>query len=219
MPTVLASTRIATEQKEVEEIGRRLEELEDELKKALVADDEPAVARLDNEIAKLKRQREHHQLRIDTLFAQQALEQKATAAKQRAQLVSRIEAKIDELRETVVAFQKKQAQAIELHRKWQDIAMQLAASWAWGPSHQNACGFHLDEITRDTKHELCRIGSGQLLHAGALQRPSFPGGHNPRLDWLHDPGRITPLIETVDQRLALAKRVLRASIEPMEKAS
>jgi hypothetical protein len=98
--------------------------------------------------------------------------------------------------------------------------MELAAGWPWGPSNQNAAGFSLDEINRDTKHELCRIGSGQILHAGALQRPSFPGGHNPRLDWLHSPEKIPSLVDTIDQRLALAKRVLRASIETqMEKAS
>ena len=219
MPPQLAATRIATEQQAIEEIDRQLEGLEGELRDALLADDNDKVATLDTTIASLKRQRGHHLLRADAFRAREVLEQKAASAKQRAQLIGRIEAKIDELREVVVSFQRKQAEAIKLHSRWQDLAMELAAGWAWGPNHQTAAGFNLDEITRDTRHELCRIGSGQLLHAGAIQRPSFPGGHNPKLDWLHSPEKIPALIATVDQRLALAKRVLRAGTEQLEKAS
>ena len=219
MPPQLAATRIATEQQAIADIDRQLEGLEGELREALLADNNDAVAKLDTEIASLKRKAEHHRLRADSLKAREALEQRAASAKQRQELVQRIENKIDEMREVVVAFQKKQAEAIKLHRRWQDLAMELAAGWAWGPSNQNAAGFSLDEITRDTRHELCRIGSGQLLHAGAIQRPSFPGGHNPKLDWLHSPEKIPALIAVIDQRLGIAKRVLRSSVEQMEKAS
>jgi hypothetical protein len=217
MPAPLAATRIAAERQSIDEIDRHLERLDAKLRDALLlTNNEDEVAQLDADIASLKRKAEHHKLRIDSLRANQVLEQRATAAKQKAQLIARVESKIDELRETVAAFQKKQAEAIKLHRKWQDLAIECATAWPWGPSNQNACGFNLDEITRDTRHELCRIGSGQLLHAGAIQRPSFPGGLNPKLELLHNPGAITPLIDTIDQRLGLARKVLHANLPVTE---
>jgi len=224
MPAPLAATRIAKEQSAIDEIDGWLAQLDVKLRDALLIDDnEDEVAQIDADIAAQKRKREHHALRIDSLRAREALEQNAAAAKQKQQLIGRIEAKIDELRKAVVAFQKAQAEAIKFHRKWQDLAVECAVAWPWGPNHQTAAGFDLDEINRDTRHELCRIGSGQLLHAGQLQRPSFPGGLNPKLELLQNPAAITPLIETIGERHGLAKRVLRASLpatEPkMEKAS
>ena len=49
MPAVLAATRLQSEQTELEELDRRLEELETELKEKLLADaeDDEAVASLD----------------------------------------------------------------------------------------------------------------------------------------------------------------------------
>ena len=81
MPAPLAATRIATEQQEIEQIDRELERLEAGLRQALLTDNEPEVARLDAQIASLKRKREHHLLRIDSLRAQETLEQRAIAAK------------------------------------------------------------------------------------------------------------------------------------------
>jgi hypothetical protein len=90
MPAVLAETRIATEQQSIDEIDRDLERLDTKLRKALLlTDNEDEVAQLDADIASLRRKRDHHLLRIHSLKAQQALEQKATAAKQKARLIGR----------------------------------------------------------------------------------------------------------------------------------
>jgi len=74
MPAVLAETRIAAEQQSIDDIDRQLAQLEVELREALLlTDNDEEVARLDTKIASLKREREHHLLRIDSLRAQEAL--------------------------------------------------------------------------------------------------------------------------------------------------
>ena len=99
MPAPLAATRIAKEQSAIDEIDGWLAQLDVKLRDALLVDDnDDEVAQLDADIAAQKRKREHHKLRIDSLRAQEALEQKAAAAKQRAQHIGRIETEIDELR-------------------------------------------------------------------------------------------------------------------------
>jgi hypothetical protein len=221
----LAATRIAAEEAEVEQIDRHLEKLDAKLREALLVDNnDDEVAQLDADIASNKRQREHHLLRIDSLRAREALEQKTAATKQHAELVGRVEAEIDELEKVRARFAKRLAEVVNDWREIQDRSVKIAVAWPWRISDRIASGFDLDEITRDVKHELCRVGSGQLLHAGAIQRPSFPGGLNPKLEWLHDPGgKIPALVEVTKQRHAVAKRVLQASrpvTEPnMEKAS
>jgi Skp family chaperone for outer membrane proteins len=88
MPQTSLTTRLRAEQQELQQIEQHLEGLNDQLKERVLADDEAAIAKLDADIAWQKRKAEHHKLRIDSLRAQQALEQTAAATKQ---LVERIE--------------------------------------------------------------------------------------------------------------------------------
>jgi len=97
MPQASLTTRLQAEHQELQQIEQHLEGLKGQLKEKLLADDEAAIAKLDADIASQKRKIEHHKLRIDSLCAQQALEQKAAATKQKAQL--RVEsAQIGELK-------------------------------------------------------------------------------------------------------------------------
>jgi hypothetical protein len=90
------TTRLQAEQQELQQIEQHLEGLKGQLKEKLLADDEATIAKLDADIAWQKRKAEHHKLRIDSLRVQQALEQKAAATKQEAQLVERVESAFNE---------------------------------------------------------------------------------------------------------------------------
>src|SRR6516165_1541080 len=96
MPQASLTTRLQAEHQELQQIEQHLEGLKGQLKEKLLADDEATIAKLDADIAWQKRKAEHHKLRIDSLRVQQALEQKAAATKQEAQLVERVESAFNE---------------------------------------------------------------------------------------------------------------------------
>src|SRR6516225_95099 len=104
---MLAETRIAAEQKAIDDIERHLEKLDTKFREALlVENNDDEIAQLDADIASSRRQREHHALRIDSLRAREALEQKATAAKQKTQHIDRVVDEIDELGKVRARFAK-----------------------------------------------------------------------------------------------------------------
>jgi hypothetical protein len=113
MPQASLTTRLQAEQQELQQIEHHLEGLKGQLKEKLLADDEATIAKLDADIAWQKRKADHHKLRIDSLRAQQALEQKAAAMKQKAQLVERVESAFNERVENEVKIVRTVSKLIE----------------------------------------------------------------------------------------------------------
>ena len=113
MPQASLTTRLQAEQQELQQIEQHLEGLKGQLKEKLLADDEATIAKLDADIAWQKRKADHHKLRIDSLRAQQALEQKAAAMKQKAQLVERVESAFNERVENEVKIVRTVSKLIE----------------------------------------------------------------------------------------------------------
>ena len=125
-------------------------------------------------------------------------------------MIGRIEAKIDKRDEICAKLQAALGEAVKLYNELIQAGAEIAVAVPWNNSDLNAAVFISDEVKRLTMHELCRVGSGQLLHGGAFRRPSFPGGLNPKLDWLHQPEKIPPLVDTIAAASAHAKRALRS---------
>jgi hypothetical protein len=133
MTAPAASTRLQVEQEQLQQIEGHLQELEAELKEKLLADaDDEAVARLDLEIARFKRKAEHHRLRIDSLNAAAAIEAKAAARKQTAELIERIEAACDERVKNSQAITRTVAKLIELIANDISLSKKVMAAWPWG---------------------------------------------------------------------------------------
>jgi hypothetical protein len=176
----------------------------------LTSDDDNAILVLDKEIDELARLGRVHRARIEALESEVKKEAAAQIVKRKAALIDRIEAKIDKRDEICAKLQAALGEAVKLYNELIQAGAEIAVAVPWNNSDLNAAVFISDEIKRLTMHELCRVGSGQLLHGGAFHRPSFPGGLNPKLDWLHCPERIPPLVDAIAAASALAKRALRS---------
>jgi len=206
--TNTTAERLAAERLEIDRITGCIAEVDTSLNAALLAADATAVEKLDAEIATLRKEADRRRRTIGLLEKEKENAERAAVAKRQEAHKGRLYQKMAELRQVVAEFQKTQGEAVKLHRRWHKLAIELAIAWPWGPGQQSAAGFHPDEVTRDTQAELCRVGSGELINAGSIRTPSFPGGRNPRLDWIHSPEKIPPLIDTIDERLNYARNVL-----------
>lgn len=175
----------------------------------LASDDDSAILVLDRQIDELGRLGRVHRARIEVLESEAKKEAAAQVVKRKAALIDRIDARIDRRDEICAKLQAALGEAVKLYNELIQAGAEIAVAVPWDNSTLNAAVFSSDEIKRLTMHELCRVGSGQILHGGAFRRPSFPGGLNPKLDWLHCPERIPPLVDAIAAASALAKRALR----------
>jgi hypothetical protein len=172
--------------------------------------DAAAIAKIDDEITGLQHATTTETDRIVLLDEAIAGEEAARVRKRQAERLALIDGKMKELRDGVADFSKTLGKAAKLYQRWQTLAVELAVMHQWRPGDQTAAGFHLDEITRDVRAELYRIGSGMPAGTG-IGRPGFPGALCFKIEWQHQSEKIPALLNVIDDRLAFARKILHGA--------
>jgi hypothetical protein len=183
----------------------------------LAGDDAPAIDRLDDELARLQRQASTERDRIKLLIAQAEEEERKAIAKRKAATIARVEKKLADADAMADELQAAVAKADEFLRKIVKARGELLPV-LMGDAHVNAAALSADgcalapaAIVQLLKYEIYRTGARPISTglAGIRSEISFPGGVSPRIEFQHQPERITPLATTLRRASAYAVALLR----------
>jgi hypothetical protein len=133
-------------------------------------------------------------------------------AREQSALIERIEKKAaerDKLGAELAAAVKIMDEAF---RKLITLGRDIAAAWPLGVHDGSACVLTPGAITRALQHEIFRVGSRPHLLGGQDQPDALvhlPGGMSPTLEFINQPDKVTPLVETLAQASRYLSEIMR----------
>jgi hypothetical protein len=194
------------------DVEAKLAQLKAKREALLLAQDDRALDKLEDELAALRRQVERAADRVSLLEVEARRAEAARQAKEKRGLIERIEKKLEASNEAAAELQNLVELADKAFRKVIALRSECAAAWPW--PDQTALALGAQTIRNLLTHELYRVGSHPFVGGadGAIAQVSFPGGRAPDHAMAAQPEAIPPLADTVRQASEYASRLMRGTI-------
>jgi hypothetical protein len=190
----------------------KLNELEAARHTALLADQDGEAANLAVEIEQYRRFLRGFQDKIKLLQEEVQKEEQARRAKEREELIARIEKKFADRDAASAELADAIKKADAAFRKMIDAGQAVLAAWPWQSHEHHAVLLSTGAITSATAHELYKIGA-RPRRFGGMDQPgdglNFPGGRCPDLRLTNLPEKIKPLTAVCAEASALASTIMR----------
>jgi hypothetical protein len=210
-----AADRLKAAQAALEEVNRKLAELNEKRNAALLADDNAAAIDFGIETANLKLSARAYEDKIRLLQQAAAEQERSRREREREGVIKRIEDKLEQRNQAGAELADAVAAADRAFRKLIDVGFEVQSLWSWPPSDLPACLFSHAAITHALTHEMYRIGARPMLGGGQVEPAGFhagihfPGARVPRFELTHLPERIPPLTAVLQQATAHASAIMR----------
>jgi hypothetical protein len=208
-----ATDRLASTQAALAQANARIAELDAQRNAALLKDEDATAVKLGTEIDALKQAARAHSDKIALLKEQAAEEERARRAREREELIERIEKKLvqrDAAMEGVAAAIKQLASASE---RAITLGREIIAAWTWAPHDLPPALLTPAAIMTTISHESFRVSYHAKKYGGAdvdvLAGHSLPGSRSPTWQLAEDPSRVRPMIDVVRDATEFAKTFLR----------
>jgi hypothetical protein len=207
MPKALTEARAA-----LADVEAKLAQLKGKREALLLAQNDRALDKLEDELAALRRQAERAADRVSLLEVEERRAEAARQAKEKQGLILRIERKLDASDEAAAELQNLVEQADKAFRKVIALRSEAAAAWPW--PDQTALALGAQAIRTLLMHELYRVGSHPFVGGadGAIAQVSFPGGRVPDHSFVAQPEAITPFAQSVRDASKYASRLMRGTV-------
>jgi hypothetical protein len=208
-----STERLAGAQAALEQANRDLAELSGKRNAALLQDNTAAAIALGAEIANLKLAACAHEDKISLLRAEAEREEQARRAKERAALIGRIEAKIEQRDEAMAAVAAAIERLAAASERAINLSREVIAAWSWAPHDLVPALLTPPSIMTAIGHEAYRVSYHARRYGGFDVNPNagimLPGSRCPRLEWLEQPERIRPMNDVIRDASEFAKNFLR----------
>jgi hypothetical protein len=194
------------------EVETKLAQLKGKREALLLAQNDRALDKLEDELAALRRQAERAADRVTLLEVEEHRAEAARQAKEKRGLIERIEKKLDASNEAAAELQNFVELADKAFRKVIALRSEVAAAWPW--PDQTALALGAQAIRTLLTHELYRVGSHPFVGGadGMIAKVSFPGGRVPDHSFVAQPEAITPFAQSVREASEYASKLMRGTI-------
>jgi O6-methylguanine-DNA--protein-cysteine methyltransferase len=205
--------RAAAAQAAAAETTSKLAELKAKRDAALLLDDDAAAIAFGRELDALAQQARAHADKAALLREQDAREVAQKRAKEVEAQCKRIDILFDLRSETVEKLVELEKQRVKLWRQVLAANRKIAAGHAWTAGDLSAIIASPLAVNTVMSHELYRLSHIPLRLGGQPEDVdaglSLVGAKSPRVEWMLQPARITPLTEVITSAGEYGKRALR----------
>jgi hypothetical protein len=196
------------------DVETKLAQLKGKRENLLLAGNDRALDKLEDELAALRRHAERAADRVSLLEVEERRAEAARQAKEKRGLIERIERKLDASNEAAAELQNFVELADKAFRKVIALRSECAAAWPFTTNDQTALACSAQAIRTLLTHELYRIGSHPFVGGadGMIAEVSFPGGRVPDHSFVAQPEAITPFAQSVRDASEHASRLMRGTV-------
>jgi hypothetical protein len=190
----------------------KLNELETARCAALLADQDSEAANLAVEIEQYRRLLRGFHDKIKLLEEEGEKEAQARREKERAALIERIEAKLEQRDEAMKEMAGAIKQLATASERAINLSREVIAAWSWHAHDLPAALLTPPSIMTAISHESYRLSYHPRRYGGMDTDPlagsMLPGSRCPRLEWMELPERTRPMVDVVRDASEFAKRFL-----------
>jgi len=196
------------------DVETKVAQLKGKREALLLAGNDGALDKLEDDLAALRRQVERAADRVSLLEVEARRAEAARQAREKRGLIERIEKKLAASNEAAAELQNFVELADKAFRKVIALRSECAAAWPW--PDQTALALGASAIRTLLTHELYRVGSHPFVGGadGAIVQVSFPGGRVPDHSFVAQPEAITPFAQSVRSASEYASRLMRGTVVP-----
>jgi len=205
--------RVAVVEGAVAQTNRKLAELTEKREAALLKDDDATAIKLGAELDALRQAAKAHADKLVLLKRALAQEEVERRAKERAQLIGKIEDKIAQRDKVMLEMADAIKQLANASERAFKIVREIASSWSWAPHDLTAALLTPPAIMAAVSHEFYRTSYHPRRYGGLDTDPLagivLPGARCPRLEWMEQPQRTRSLADVTRDASSFARQFLR----------